>query len=265
MASVDNLNEIRHAGWFQGFGNLVRKENHAWWHTRKWWINSLVWIAIINGFVAILLWVVPIAEPEEAIPIAEATQLFVGIFGVFASIGVIVIAQGVIVGEKQTGTAQWLMSNPVTHSAFILSKLAANGLAVLIIIVIMQSVLFYGQISLRETQFLPIVPFIKAIALVTLNLIFFLTLTIMTGTFFASRGPVIGISIAVLIGQDIAAQLLADPLPWLPTIVPQRLLDYAQMAIIDQPIPSFTPIILLSSLSVVFVLLSIWRFSREEF
>ena len=157
------------------------------------------------------------------------------------------------------------MSSPVSHGAFILSKLIANSLAILAIIVVLQSLLFYAQISLREGELLSFGPFVAATALVTLSLAFFLTLTLMLGTIFSSRGPVIGISIAVFIGQDIAAMLLADYIPWLPNVVPQRLLEFAQLAINEQPIPSNTSLIVASSLSVLFILVAIWRFGREEF
>ncbi|MGB3713700.1 MAG: ABC transporter permease [Candidatus Promineifilaceae bacterium] len=265
MATIEGLKPVSKSRWLHGFNNMLRKENYSWWGTRKWWINILIWTAMINGFIALILWVIPLSEPEEIIPLPEALQLFLTLFGAFATIGVIVIAQGAIVREKQTGTAEWVMSSPVSHGAFILAKLIANALAILVIIVLLQSLLFYAQISLREGALLPFAPFAAATALVSLSLVFFLTLTLMLGTIFSSRGPVIGIAIAVSIGQDIAAQLLAKPIPWLPNVVPQRLLEFAQLAINEQPIPSNTALIVASSLSVLFILVAIWRFGREEF
>jgi ABC-2 type transport system permease protein len=265
MAGIESLQPVRESGWLQGFRNLLRKENQAWWGTRKWWINALVWTAIINGFIALILWVVPATDPEEAIDFEGAVQLFIILFSVFATIGVIVLVQGAIVGEKQTGTAQWVMSNPASPGAFILSKLVANSLSILVIIVLLQSLLFYGQISLREGEPLPVEPFVQAIALVTLSLFSFLTLTLMLGTIFGSRGPVIGIAMAILIGQDLAVQLLASPLPWLADVVPQRLVEYAQLTMSGQPLPSMLPQIIMSSLSVLFLLVAIWRFGREEY
>lgn len=265
MATIEGLKPVNPSQRLQGLGNMIRKENYSWWRTRKWWINILVWTVIINGFIALILWMVPATEPEEIVPLPEALQLFVTLFGAFATIGVIVIAQGAIVGEKQSGTAEWVMSSPVSHGAFILSKLIANALAILAIIVLLQSVLFYFQISLREGALLPVGPLATAAALVSLSLLFFLTLTLMLGAIFNSRGPVVGISLAVFIGQDIASSLLVDYIPWLPDVVPQRLLEFASLAIIEQPIPFNTPIIVAATLSILFVLVAIWRFGREEF
>jgi ABC-2 type transport system permease protein len=265
MAIMEGLKPVGKSSRLQGLSNMLRKENHSWWGTRKWWVNILIWTAMINGFIALILWVIPLSEPEEIIPLPEALQLFVTLFSAFATIGVIVIAQGAIVREKQTGTAEWVMSSPVSHGAFILAKLIANALAILAIIVLLQSLLFYAQISLREGELLPINPLVTATALVTLSLAFFLTLTLMLGTIFSSRGPVIGIALAVFIGQDIAAMLLVKYIPWLPDVVPQRMLAFAQLALNEQPIPSNTPLIVVSSLSVLFILVAIWRFGREEF
>ncbi len=265
MAGIESLQPVRESGWLQGFRNLLRKENQAWWGTRKWWINALVWSAIINGMLAIMLWVIPETDPHEITSLEEAEQIFLILFSLFATIGVIVLVQGAIVGEKQTGTAQWVMSNPVSPGAFILSKLVANSLAILVIIVLLQSLLFYGQISLREGELLPVGPFVQAIALVTLSLFFFLTLTLMLGTIFGSRGPVIGISMAILIGQDLAVQLLDSPLPWLADVVPQRLVEYAQLTMSGLPLPSMLPLVIMSSLSLLFLLVAIWRFGREEY
>jgi ABC-2 type transport system permease protein len=264
MATINNLSKVDHTNWIPGFNNMLGKENRSWWRTRKWWVNILVWTVIINGMMAMILWVTPVTA-DEAIPLAEASEVFITIFGAFATIGVIVIAQGSIIGEKQSGTAQWVMSNPVSSGAFILSKLVGNALAILVIIVLLQSALFYAQISLKAGELLPVGPFATSVALVTLSFVFFLTLTIMLGAIFSSRGPVIGIAIAVFIGQDLAAGLLTKYIPWLPDVLPQRLLDYAQRVLSDQPIESYVSLVVTSVLSVIFVMIAIWRFGREEY
>jgi ABC-2 type transport system permease protein len=265
MTSVDNLHLVDHEKWIPGFTNLLLKENRSWWRTRKWWVNILAWTAIINGMLAMMLWVVPVSDPEEIIPVDEALQIFFTIFGAFATIGVIVIAQGAIVGEKQTGTAEWVMSNPVSSGAFILSKLFGNATGIFVIIVLLQSLIFYSQLSLRGGELLPIRPFVAATALISLALIFFLTLTIMLGAIFRSRGPVVGIALAVFIGQDLAAGLLGEWIPWFPKILPQRMYEFATGVVAGQLLPSTTPLILAAVLSVIFVLVAIWRFGREEY
>jgi len=265
MTAHSDLYPVRERGWRRGFTNLTRKENHSWWRTRKWWVQSLIWLAIINGFFAIMLWLVPLQDPEEAVPAGELKDLFIILFSVFTTIGVIVLNQSAIVGEKQSGTAEWIMSNPVSRSAFILSKLMANGLAIFLIIVVLQSSVFYLQLSLYDSELIALGPFLAAMSLVTLNLFFFLTLTLMLGAFFHSRGPVTGIAIAVFIGQDIVAGLLANFWEGSSWLFPQALMEGAQAVVHGQELPSVIPLILFPVVSVLFVLVAIWRFEREEF
>ena len=265
MASVENLQSVDHGNWIPGFSNMLGKENRSWWRTRKWWVNILVWTIVINGLLAMILWVVPVEDPTEVVPSEEVMQVFVTIFGAFATIGVIVITQGSIIGEKRSGTAEWVMSNPVSAGSFILSKLVGNALGILVVIVLVQSLLFYAQIAIREGELIPVGPFAASIALVSLALLFFLTLTLMLGTIFNSRGPVIGIALALLIGQDLVAGLVAEFIPWFPDVLPQRLYDFALLALDSEPLPSYVSLIVASTLSVIFVAVAIWRFGREEY
>jgi ABC-2 type transport system permease protein len=267
MTVTDNhaLIPVSERGWRQGFNNLLGKENHAWWGTRKWLKQSLIWLAVVNGFLFIMLWLVPLRDPEQAAPLAEEVQMFVIVSGVFTTIGVITLAQSAIIGEKRAGTAEWIMSSPASRPAFILAKLLANALAIVAIMVILQGIVFYAQASLYEKSPLAVGPLVAVMSLQSLHLLYFLTLTLMLGTFFSSRGPVVGISIAILIGQDILAQFLAGPLPWFKLILPQELLVNAGLVASGEPMSSWVPVFVMSAMSVVFVLAALWRFDREEF
>jgi len=88
----------------------------------------------------------------------------------------------------------------------------------------------------------------------------------MLGAFFNSRGPVLAIPIAVLIGQNILEGLARGFAPWFPwDILPRHLPELARIAAQGDPLPTFVPIVAVLLFSVVFVLLAIWRFEHEEF
>jgi ABC-2 type transport system permease protein len=265
MSDNQTLVAVQEHGWRQGFNNLLGKENRAWWGTRRWLVHSLVWLAIVNGFLLLMLWVVPASDPQESLPLEAAIEMFVILSGVFTTIGVIVLAQGAIIGEKRSGTAEWIMSSPVSRPAFIISKILANAWAIFLIMVLLQGVVFYAQLSLYEKTPLAVGPFVAVMVIQSLHLFYFLTMTLMLGTFFSSRGPVIGIALAVLIGQDIVAQLLARPLPWLHLILPQELMVNASLVANGKPVDSWVPVIVTSIMSVLFIVAAIWRFEREEF
>ena len=64
MASTTVLQPVKERGWRRGFANLLRKENGEWWRTRRWWLQSLLWLLIINGILAVGLTfpVVPLGD-----------------------------------------------------------------------------------------------------------------------------------------------------------------------------------------------------------
>ena len=263
--SVNNtLQLVQESGWHSGFANFLRKENGIWWRTRKWWVQSLVWFFILNGLVVLFLWVIPLDDPSGAPTTREAYAMFFQLLPV-AALGVLILMQGVIVYEKQSGTAAWIMSNPISRPAFILAKLVAHTLAIFAIILLLQSALAYGQFALKEGALMPILPFLAGLGLSALHLFFYITLSIMLGTLFNGRGPVIAIPIAFLVLQDVLLQLSMAYFPWLAPLLPINLVSLAGAAAIGRSLPTVVPIIATACYALVFTLVAILRFSREEF
>jgi ABC-2 type transport system permease protein len=218
----------------------------------------------LNGAVVLLLWIVPAVDPGNAPPAKDTFGIFMNLLAI-TLLGAMVLMQGAIVGEKSSGTAAWIMSNPVSRSAFVFSKLVANAAAILILIVLLQGSIAYAQFALHG-EFTPrIGSFAAALGLHGLSLMFYITLALMLGTFFNSRGPVIGISIAVVVLQDLMAQLLVGPLPWLPGVLPSRLTELSVSMASGEPLASIDPLLTAAVLSILFVSVAVWRFRREEF
>ena len=268
MASLTVLQPVEERGWRRGLANLLRKENGEWWHTRRWWLQSLLWLLIINGILAVGIWVVPIMAPEDAGNTMENLVIFVQLMAFFPMFAVIVIGQDAIIGEKQSGTAAWIMSAPVSRSAFIMAKLLANAIGFLVTIIVVQGLVAYVQLSLSDGSLLPLAPYLAMLALLSLYLLFYLALTLMLGAFFDSRGPVLGIAIAVAIGSMLGiGNLFASFLPWLALLLPEAIPGILTLLVAGEPLPDVwpIPIILISVYSLLFVALAIWRFNREEF
>jgi len=268
MASANNLQLLDERGWRQGFANLFRKETGEWWHTRRWWVQSLLWLLIVNGILAIGLWVLPVVEPAEALDAAGNLGIFMQLMGLFPMFAVIVITQGAIISEKQSGTAAWIMSAPVSRSGFILSKLIANAIGFLVTIIIFQGLVAYVQISLSEGSLFPLDIFLASLTLLSLYLLFYLAMTLMLGTFFNSRGPVLGIAIGVAVFSMMGmGQLFSGFLPWLALLLPETIPGLISALVQGESIPAIwpVPIIVMSLYIVLFVTLAIWRFNREEF
>ena len=272
MSSDTTLQPVLEHGWRSGLVNLLRKENSLWWRTRKWWIQTLVWLVISNGIVAFLLWVVPVIDPSAGGRISlsavnELLKVFLQLELFFTTFGVMVLSQGLVVNEKKFGTAAWVFSNPVSRSSYIFSKLIGHGWAIFVILVLGQCLLAYLQFTLKAGMLFNPIPLILAIGVMCLYLLFYLTLALMLGTLFDSTGPVIGIPIGVLIGMVLIPQILGNLFPWLVLILPGRLTDLVVAVGAGLSLPANWHYSLISTgiLIVIFITLAIARLRREEF
>jgi len=282
MSGSNALQLVNEHGWRNGLANVLRKENERWWgRGRQWLSHGLIWLVLINGLFALNLWVVPVirdsdwaqarmaaesANPmitnEEAAPAAVTFMMYMGVLPVF---GAIIIAQSAIVGEKQSGTAEWIFSNPVSRPAFILAKLVAIAIGVFVTVIVLQGAVGYGQIGLSE-GWLPILPYLGAMSWHSLHLLFYLTLTLMLGAFFNGRSPVLGIAFGVYVGQFFVGELLElFFLTELVQLLPARLPDQATQLVTGEPIASIGAITVTALCSIIFIVVAMWRFQREEF
>jgi ABC-2 type transport system permease protein len=270
MVNDQTLQPVVEQGWTSGFANLLRKENSLWWQTRRWWVQILVWLVISNGLIGFILWAIPALESSEGMPTTAGAMLsiFINMQSTFAMIGTLVLSQGLIVNEKKFGTAAWVLSNPVSRAALVLSKLVGQGLALLVIVMAVQGLVMYLQVALKLQSFADPLPFIAAMAIIYLLMLFYLSLSLLLGTLFNSTGPVIGIGIATLFGQTILAQLLAKQAPWLAYVLPDSLGRLAETVTLGgQALPEgwYWPLISTAVLTVLCIAGAILRLSREEF
>ncbi len=55
MVTNAELQQVGTSGWRTGLGNLLRKENHAWWATRRCVVQAVLWTVIVNGMTAAMV------------------------------------------------------------------------------------------------------------------------------------------------------------------------------------------------------------------
>jgi ABC-2 type transport system permease protein len=271
MSANSTFQAVNERGWRRGFANLLGHENRTWWRTRRWWINILIWLVVING--TLLAMLSSSGEETSALErtpeqvLAEARTVFVVMAGIFGSIGVVIAMQGVIIDEKKNGTAAWIMSKPASRPAFILAKLVANGFALFVALLLVQGAVAYLQLTLYGGNTPLLIPFVAGMALLGLHTLFYLTLTLMLGTLFHDRGPVIGIPIGILFSAMFLMGIVGQAAyltPWL--IIPSG--GFQGLAIevmLGQPLTTTTPIWATVVWTVIFVGIALWRFQREEF
>lgn len=261
QAARQGLIPVRQRARLGGINNMLRKELGQWWGTRAWWVQTLIWVLILNGVTTIT------ALTEGGMP-AERMQDVLGTFlamGVGAvGIGTVITIQGAIVGEKQLGTAAWVMSKPASRAAFILAKVIAYTIGFWVTAILIPATIFFFTMRQLIPVPLPMGPFLTGLGLVALGQLFYSSMTLMLGTFFSSRGPIAGIGI----GFIMTGLLLKSFIPLMVMIVtPWPLPDVAAGLALGTELPSVwpIPIVATSIWIVVMTAAALWRFGREEF
>lgn len=269
MASKLEFERVAGAGWLSGFWNMLRKENSRWLKTRKWLVQSVVWLLLLNGLVTLVLALdsdVTIGSPGGPPMESPSTvELFFILMGAMTPFGVLILTQSDIVGEKQSGTAEWVLSSPLSREAFVISKLVANSAWILALLILLQGVAFNVILLAFGVQPVPVVNLLGGLALNGLHVIFWIAFSLMLGTIFKGRGPVLGIPIVIMAFQDVIAEFGIIYVPWIPLILPERLPELATFAASGNPLYSSVPIVVASVCSIAFVVAAVWRFKREEF
>jgi ABC-2 type transport system permease protein len=255
---------VSERGWRRGLGGMLRSEFSRWWGTRMWWIQCLIWVGMIGFMLSAILF-----GAEDPPPSDEVAMLYAIFAGLFPVVGVVIIMQGVVVGEKKSGTAAWVLSKPVTRPAFMLSKVVANSLGMLAIMVVLPGSVAYALSAAGTGTPWNLPGFLAALGVIFLSQFFFLSLTLMLGTFFGSRGPVIGIALGLLFMQQYLVgwlPVLRYVLPWNLVIpIGQQVDAAAPCLLVGSHNYSSIPILVVALESLLFLVIGLWRFSREEF
>jgi ABC-2 type transport system permease protein len=261
---------VKEKGWRRGLGNLLRGEYSAWFKSSRWWKHLLIWFVAINVMMAIMV----IASAQEAKKGNQGPPLLImyGIFGgMFVSFGVMIIMQRVLVSEKQQGTAAWVLSKPVTRTAFVISRLVINSIAILPTAVFVPGVIVYITLGLfSEIGWLSPFGFAAALVMVSLTMFYWITLVLMMGTLSDSSSVVIAVPITLFLtfayGPGLVPALVyISPLMLTFSPAPGQANSLAGSFMTGEPVFSWIPLISTVVSSVVFIAVAIWRFNRQEF
>ncbi len=274
LAARQGLWPTTDRGWRGGFGNMLGKELGDWFGTRRWIWQMIIWVGLINGFIAFLLFVVAKMDPSQAqvsegVPagpeglLVMGLTLFFSLAVVAGSIGTIILAQDEIIHEKQSGTAAWILSKPVSRQSFILTKLLSNMVGVLIFIVGLPGLVTLIEVYLASGRTPALLPYLAGAGVVLLTLIFYLTLVVMLGVLFEQRGPVLGVTFGLMFGGLIASSFIAQLGYILPLNMDKIALAIAQ----GQALPAIavSEVASTAALSLVFTSVALWRFHTLEF
>jgi ABC-2 type transport system permease protein len=256
---------VEGAGWSRGLANVLRGELGRWFGTRTWWRQIIIWAAAIN----LIFLIVVISNPPSSSTEDTPLMIFNIFMGLAGPIGVSIIMQSVVVGEKRAGTAAWILSKPVSRAAFILSKLLANTAGIAVCMVLAQGIIAYAIAAVGLKTMLPIPGFLAALLVHLVNIFFYLTLTLMLGTLFEVTAPVIGIPLAFLFAQNFLLSFyppLAQVMPYTLAIPinNDKAPSIAMALMSGSPVPSFLPVAATLIYAVIFVAVGVSVFRKTE-
>lgn len=247
MSSKSLFDPVTETGWRMGFSTLLKKELKTWFGTNTWWQQALLWTLILVMFGSVGL-----GDPEAGL------FIFYIMATIFPSIAVIIISQERILEEKRSGSAAWVLSKPVSRTAFILAKLIPAALGFSTSMIFIPGVLFYlVAVSLGSTVSLGL--FLLSLVPLMMWQIFLSWLTMCLGTFFDKEGPVMAVPFPFLfIGPSLAQHPIYGPLgPW-------GLTMYSVGLTSGEPY-SVYPIYITLVILVILAILAVVRFRRHEF
>jgi ABC-2 type transport system permease protein len=253
-STTQHLRPITTGGWRRGFAPMLGKELGQWWGTKQWLVQALTWLVLINGVAALAM----IMDPSE-----DTLKVFLPVTALVTAVGVIVTTQGAIIGEKQRGTAAWILSKPVTRTSFLLSKLAAYGIGFGVVALAIPWAIFLAEDRFIAGNDVALLPMLGALGLLALHLLVYLALVIALGTVFDSRGPIAAIGIGVLLtGQFFGGMLPIGFVTLLPWILPELADAVAHGGELPASLP--TALIANGALIVAATVTGLWRLSRQE-
>lgn len=248
-----------------GFTNIFRRESDLWWGTRRWWVQALIGTVGMNALLAFFFFVMPPileAAGEQIDLLTGGAQMFFGLGFMLLAVDVVILSLDSVLGERQSGTAEWVLSKPVSRSAFILAKLAAHTIPILLLLVALPSALAYGLFLLKGVS----VPdtFLFAVGLMGMHTFFYLVLTIAGGVFLNNRNTLLAITLGSALGGVLLANLVTPLVMWTPS--PLAAIASGLVAGAEGPLPRmlFLPVVFTALWSLVGVIAALIGFNRVE-
>ncbi|MFW9794328.1 MAG: hypothetical protein ACFFEE_08500 [Candidatus Thorarchaeota archaeon] len=247
MSSQSMFEPVTETGWRMGFNALMKKELKTWFGTNAWWQQTILWSLILVMFGS-----ATITDPDAGV------LIFYFMAMIFPAIAIIIISQERILEEKRSGSAAWVLSKPVSRTAFIIAKLIPSALGFCLSMILIPGLLFY-VVAILMGAMLQFGTFMLTLIPLMLWHIFLSWLTMCLATFFEKEGPVMAVPFPFLfIGPTLAQNPTYGPYgPW-------GLLMSSINLINGEAYPIY-PVVITVVILLVLAIVAVIRFQRHEF
>jgi ABC-2 type transport system permease protein len=266
MTAELRLQETTGTGWQRGLRPLLRHELRQWWGGRRGVVQLLLWSLLFNSLLLFALYLRPgmaTAEGEllsDGQALAEGQQMFFGLGIVLLALGAIVLLQDAYIEEKTSGTAEWVLSKPVSRSAYVLAKLLPNLLGIAVTMLLIPGLIGYFIMRHFDATVVTLNGFLASWGIVGLHLFFYITLTLLLGVLCKTRASLLGVALGSLFGGSLV------PVAQVVQFTPWKLGNVALLPVMGQPLPPVAVTMLASTVvwSLLFIVVAIWQFNRQE-
>jgi ABC-2 type transport system permease protein len=199
-----------------GAGNIFRKELREWFRTRRFLVTAIL-ATFVMAAIPVGVWIVDhdgltagraiLVEPEAT----DARGSGAGTLLSLSSYLAIVLTMGMLVKEREAGTAQWLFSKPVSRVGYGLAKWSANSLGVVLAAVVVPWTISSGLLTaMYEIPGWSWADQVLAAGLVAANAAIVVGLMLVLGTLFRSTVPVAAVALSLSVVPMFLAPLVAD-------------------------------------------------------
>lgn len=252
-----------------GYRELLEKEMIEAWRTYR--------LGVIAGLFLVLGIIAPVTTRylpdiirafapsgfEVQLPelgVADVLDQFLKNMVQFGALAAILVSMGIVAGEKERGTAAFVLEKPVTRIAFLSAKVVALGMifGIAIGLAVAGAWVYTGLLFTS----VPVLPWIKLGLLVWLSTMVYASITFMGSALMRSSLGAAGIGFAGLIVLS-----LASIVPTLTTWLPAGLVAVAKSVALSESSSDLHPIrtILASAAIAAASLVVAWlRFRSEE-
>lgn len=246
-----------------GFRNLVDKENREWASGWSWLVHGAVWLLLVAG----LPLVVSFIRAQGGNPAQDVNEIGALLYFVMGSVATVIAVvaktQSAIIGEKQSGTAAWVLSKPTSRKAFVLAKLVVHLRWLLILTLGVPAVVFYAITPAISGLPIAILPFLGGFGILALGMLFYLTLSLLLGSVFGSRGAVA----ALVFGFFVGGVMLSQYAEWMTAAFPWLFWESAYYLVAQSRELSavgVSAIVLTAVWCVILAAAALWSFERSE-
>ena len=253
-------------GVLAGLGNQTRREAATWWANAHRWRQALVWSVVIGGLLAGMLWVLPaiLAGVNGAVAVqlepVEAAAQFGALAVVLTGAGVVISSQGLLLDARRAGLLERLLSKPLARPALLLAGLVGHSSGLLAAAVVVPWLAVWALLSVAAGQPWSAGRVAGTAVLAALVVLFHVGLVLALSVVTGSRGVVLAVPLALLVGAD----LISAAAPWTAHVSPYVVGRLAAGLLATGELMAVGPLLATVACTGMLLKLALWRFAGEE-